>query len=147
MVQPPQDVLHIPAKCTLGCASNPSHLSMDSGWSWSGSSEISATNDPEIFQRGHGKHKMDNLLPTSFSSSLAWVSSRRSPVTERLKPSVTVPVSQMQSTPIVQQLHYAVYLHRREGINGRLLDGSCSSGSLTKMSSHRLDGIIRAGYQ
>ena len=27
-------------------------------------------NDPEIFQRGHGKHKMDNFLPTSFSSSL-----------------------------------------------------------------------------
>ena len=27
-------------------------------------------NDPEIFQRGHGKHKMDSFFPISFSSSL-----------------------------------------------------------------------------
>ena len=32
-------------------------------------------NNPEIFQRGHGKHKMAIFLPTSFSSeSLASVS-------------------------------------------------------------------------
>ena len=51
-------------------------------------------NDPEIFQRGHSKHKMDSFFPTSFSSSLPpphW-----SLFAERLKPSATVPVSQTQ---------------------------------------------------